>query len=955
MNSERHPNVHHLSRGLVFMDPNDSSSPSTSLTIDCINIRGINAKAHEIGNHLKKTVPDILICCETFTNDPPDFNDYRSITFPAMRTSNGRLRRGLAMYLKTTLMTTSIRQPPYDIQRTQFLPTRLKDKHQKNINIIGVYHPPETELDTDYMTTIDDINAGPTLFIGDFNAHHRDINIDRNNIACNTTGTRLVQFLNDNCFDILNNDEPTHESGSRIDLAIGSSDIIQDIHDFEVHDIFNSDHALIRIKINWTHDNIRERTIYDWKSVNEDTFQEAINSKLTPLPDHITTETIDTLADNFSDAIHDAIDEVVRKKTIKIKDDWITEQTRRLIKRRNRLRRDIRRHGLHELRPEMNRLTRSIKTHIRQDKERHYKSHQRKITDGLLSNDPKKYWTIVNGLLGRNKTTNQRTLDINGRKITNDQEIADIFADHMKTVCTKPEEPPSTNLTDQMMQQFQRDNPDIFDNILPIDFIDEPILDERKRRILDEITHEELDNAIKNTKNKAPGFDNIKKKTLTIIGQHARQRFLDILNICLTYGHFPRPWKHAIVTMIPKPNKDHSNPSSYRPISLLSVPGKIFEKILNQRLTTLLDDHDHIVPTQMGFRQHRGVTDQTTLLTTSIQHDISRQRFSLLLTFDVTKAFDQTWIEGLIYKLIMNDIFPRRLLRIINSFLTMRTLQVKQNGQLSTTQMTTAGTPQGSCLSPTLFILYVNDIKDSIDNHEIKTRQFADDIAMTTSDKSIDRMEKRTNQALDRMKDYMTKWRIRLNPTKSTAMTIHQINKKSHRPPILKYDNVPIPEVTTTRYLGVTYNQKGNGNDHAKLMTANARQRIGLLRRISNDNIIPEKGLLRIYKTMIRPVLDFASPAWAHNLTKEMIMKVERTHRLGLKTSMRLPKWTPTEFMLDLAKETSMQSRHLKLGQTFLTNSMYREELLATNRPLKRRPFNQFPTYSILNHDDDPN
>ncbi|ROT70195.1 putative LINE-1 retrotransposable element ORF2 protein [Penaeus vannamei] len=179
------------------------------------------------------------------------------------------------------------------------------------------------------------------------------------------------------------------------------------------------------------------------------------------------------------------------------------------------------------------------------------------------------------------------------------------------------------------------------------------------------------------------------------------QALTHLYNASLASGYFPSCFKTALVALIPKPHKDLTDPKSYRPISLLETSGKTFERIINTRLR-YLEDHNlsHTI-----FRSHHSTQDaqhhQTTYTTTT-----NRRLKTVLVTKDVERAFDTVWHAGLKYKLCTKFNFPPLIKILLCNFLDDRKLKLKFLHHVSGTIRMHAGVPQGSTLSPTLYIVH---------------------------------------------------------------------------------------------------------------------------------------------------------------------------------------------------------------------------------------------------------
>ncbi|GFU83082.1 RNA-directed DNA polymerase from mobile element jockey [Trichonephila clavipes] len=251
---------------------------------------------------------------------------------------------------------------------------------------------------------------------------------------------------------------------------------------------------------------------------------------------------------------------------------------------------------------------------------------------------------------------------------------------------------------DSLESSFQ-ENPEPYDDDF-IDLVEEKIgnyMDRNARCHTAPLTSpEEVMDIILNLNNKkAPGKDGIKNIALKSLPLNAITYITKIFNRSLQFNYFPKEWKHAQITVLPKPQKDTKFAENYRPISLLSCLGKIYEKII---LTRIIDHYDrnNIIPDfQHGFRKETSTQHQLLRVTNKIINGFNTKSYTVGIFLDVKKAFDRMWHDGLIYKMIKLK-FPTYLVKIIFNYLDNRTFNVKINNITSSIRNIAAGTPQGS-------------------------------------------------------------------------------------------------------------------------------------------------------------------------------------------------------------------------------------------------------------------
>ena len=203
--------------------------------------------------------------------------------------------------------------------------------------------------------------------------------------------------------------------------------------------------------------------------------------------------------------------------------------------------------------------------------------------------------------------------------------------------------------------------------------------------MLRKISVPEITKTLQKCKNRsAPGEDQISYLILKNLDREQLAYIALIYNSCLKTGYFPMASKQAKVVMLPKPGKDLTKPTSYRPISLLPAIGKIFERIIASRLSTFLEKANHFDENQAGLRKNRSTLDQLYKLSQLVSTALKKHKKAVGVFLDVEKAFDAVWLEGLKYKLGTVEVgLPTKMIRLISSFLTNRHLRVHQDSAIS--------------------------------------------------------------------------------------------------------------------------------------------------------------------------------------------------------------------------------------------------------------------------------
>ena len=221
-------------------------------------------------------------------------------------------------------------------------------------------------------------------------------------------------------------------------------------------------------------------------------------------------------------------------------------------------------------------------------------------------------------------------------------------------------------------------------------------------------------------------------------------------------GRIPEMWKQAYIILLLKPKKDKQHPSSYRPISLLSCMEKLLEKIIKQSLLKELKRRKILPEHQAGFRPDKSPIYNIVRLERFAKSKLIRRRHAAVSLFDIKAAFDSVWHDGLIYKL--HDLrLPQYLVNYLIYFLNNRTAAIELENILSHPFNLDSGTPQGSPLSPLLYIIYTSDLMNGIPMHT-QHGLFADDTALWTSSNTTSSLKTRIQQSIDEFQKWCTTW-----------------------------------------------------------------------------------------------------------------------------------------------------------------------------------------------------
>ena len=275
-----------------------------------------------------------------------------------------------------------------------------------------------------------------------------------------------------------------------------------------------------------------------------------------------------------------------------------------------------------------------------------------------------------------------------------------------------------------------------------------------------------------------------------------------LFNLSLNKMKVPQLWKQANVIPIHKKDKKTSV-SNYRPISLLSIVSKLFEKVIFKYVYNHFHDNFIISCYQSGFLPGKSTKTQLIEVYHHFCSAIDRHKEVRVVFLDISKAFDRVWHAGLLFKLQSAGI-SNNLLAWFKDYLTDRQQRVVINGQSSDWANIKAGVPQGSVLGPLLFLLYINDISHVIQHCQI--RLFADDTCLFIEVDNREDAADKINKDLQNLFEWSKEWLVNFSDAKTNSLIIS--NKQDlNRNPHVSMNNIPIKEVRSFKYLGLTFTQ----------------------------------------------------------------------------------------------------------------------------------------------------
>ena len=723
--------------------------------------------------------------------------------------------------------------------------------NKEKIAVAELYRPPNSDMDK-FLELFDDLcdklKSYSKVLIG------MDSNLDLiKHETHGKTRTFMENFLKlGYCPLILVPTHITHQTATLIDNVLISSTLLPKASSC-VLNVDLSDHLPCFSSIEF--ETWQKNTRYETRNMSIQNLQKVAEGlKFTNFIDLINDDlNLDTCIDNVTKRIQQEIEcycnfEVKTHKSHKAyTSPWLTESIIRSSKKASNMYGKVKNIPKTDSKYQTYLLYRSILQKLKRKTKR---DHLKKILEKHNGNS-KAIWTAINIATNKsnNKTDIPHEFKINGKYTSDMKIITNAFCDHFANIA---------NITRSKIKNSKSHFSHYLNNKNNNNFYAFPTNNREIERIIDQLK----------TKN-SHGNDMISNRLIKLLKENLVDCLVYLINRSLNEGYFPKIFCNAIIKPLFK-NKCKDDITNYRPISLLRCLSKIFEKVMNNRLASFLEKNDIYDDGQYGFRKKRSTQDAINDFVGTVLDKLNNKETVFAVLIDLSKAFDTCDHDILLAKLDHYGIRGTSN-QWIKSFLKNRTISVKIEDEVSKIRDINIGSPQGGVISPTLFCIMINDLRNSLKYSS--NIMFADDTTILNSAHGPHVGYARLKYDLNSLSEWFRSNKLLMNASKSQLIVFKPSGLKLKFNTTISMDDENIIETTSANLLGTIIDNKLTWEAHIHGLKNKLSYGIFKLNSVKKD--LDTKLKREMYYAFFNSHLVYGISSWGPMISAKLLRSLE--------------------------------------------------------------------------------
>ena len=395
-----------------------------------------------------------------------------------------------------------------------------------------------------------------------------------------------------------------------------------------------------------------------------------------------------------------------------------------------------------------------------------------------------------------------------------------------------------------------------------------------------DINVNDVKRAVKKLKNgKTPGVDGITNEMLRYGGECMVEWLTRVIVVCFKEGRVPKDWMKAIIIPIYKGKGDKGECKNYRGISLLSMPGKVYGRVLIEKVEGLTERF--VREEQCGFRKGRGCVDQVFVMNQLIEKFGSKGKVLYASFMDLEKAYDRV-NRSAMWKVLEQYGVSGKLLQAVKSFYVESEACVRVCRQESDWFGVKVGLRQGCVMSPWLFNVFIDGVMREVQQEVRETGvslwdasrncalkvgwlMYADDTVLVAGS------EVELQKLVDEFGRVCRKRKLSVNISKSKVMKIG--GNQGTNDLNVSLNNRRMEEVDTYRYLGVDISSDGKMHEELCHRMKEARKNAGMLKSLWNRRNVSREAKVGMFEGIVEPSLLYGSETWVTNKSERKKME----------------------------------------------------------------------------------
>ena len=768
---------------------------------------------------------------------------------------------------------------------------------KQRFTVVNVYAPPVRTSGAEHQeggaNLAGLVVSGRHFFGGDLNGHSA---LWDSYQASDEVGEGIEEWMMANALVSLNDGSATRVNRgtgglSTPDLSVVHTSLLART-EWCTLDLLSSDHYPILSELGLAVQTLadeRPRLRWNWKQADWLAYAEALDREVEEYSsrggDRSLTEDVSFLSEAMLRAARTHIGMVKARRVGK---EWMTPAVAEAIRERNRLGRHIADH-----REQWILACGRVRTLIAEAKRACWEE----FVDSLDGHtESSRAWGLVRSLSGKptQPAERNRVLVHRGKEYHTDRGKADAFVNQYASV-SRHERSVADRKLDRRVRQRLAGAP------APIGPEEEGCTD---------FTYAELCFALEHTNaGAAEGADGVSARFLLKAGVVAREFFLSCCNRSFREGFCPQSWRDAVIVPILKHGKPAGSIDSYRPISLTSCLAKVMERLVGNRLKHIAEARGLWCEDQAGFRALRGTEDQVIRISQSVSDGFQARpaKRTVMALLDFSKAYDTVWRTDLL-GILMDAGIPFPIVRWIRGFLTHRRASVRLNGALSRTQVFREGLPQGSVLSPLLFLFVIDTLRPRLPD-TTEASFYADDVALWSSHPRKEVALTQIQEGVDVVWRWGLEHKIALNLRKCEVSFFSPDPRESKWQPDVEVAGTPVRFEQNPVFLGITYDRMLTFGPQAQKVASKVVRSSRLLGALSSKEWGWHRNHLRVvFHAMLSSVLNYCSAGWQPWLSDSGVSILDRAQNKCLRRITGQHATTPIEALHCEAQVPAMRT-----------------------------------------------